>query len=532
MQDYRLRSTVPAYFQERVLTPEALSFVAHLHRSFNPQRQDLLIARKQRQESLRQGESFNFLSSTAEIRNASWQVASCPKDLLDRRVEITGPVEAKMMINALNSGAKVFMADFEDSCSPTWHNILCGQDNLQQALQRTLSFSSPEGKHYQLAPATQLATLVVRPRGLHLLEQNILVNESPVAAAFCDVALYLFHNHSHLQALQSAPYFYLPKLESHLEARLWNQVFIEAQKYLGLAQGSIRATVLIETLPAAFVMEEILWELKEHAAGLNAGRWDYIFSFIKNLQHTKNFILPDRKQVTMTAPFMRAYTQLLVQSCHKRGAHAIGGMSAFIPSRNNIQINTKAILAVQEDKEREANDGFDGTWVAHPDLVPIAQAIFDRKLGTAAHQKHHLAQSRDLPQPTALLNTHLADSYVSKEGIKENIYVSLYYLAKWLQGLGAVAIHHLMEDAATAEISRAQLWQWLHNTATLQDGSVFTPELYQQLKKEELKNLADANLSNLDQAVTLLDQLILNKTCEDFLTLRAYPYLEHHLSPS
>ena len=507
-----------------VLTFEALTFVRDLVREFRGRREDLIIWRHEREKIIRDGFLPDFLPETESVRRGDWQVASTPKDLLDRRVEITGPTDAKMMINALNSGAKVFMADFEDSLSPTWANVTEGQLNLKQAVRRTLSFENPEGKAYRLNP--EMATLVVRTRGWHLREKHVTVDGHAVSASLFDFALYLFHNADELLRRGSGPYFYLPKMESHLEARLWNDVFIFGQKYLGIPVGTIRATMLIETILAAFEMDEILYELREHAAALNAGRWDYIFSVIKKFRHTDAFTLPDRAAVTMTVPFMRAYTELLVKTCHKRGAHAIGGMSAFIPNRRDAAVTELALKKVTEDKEREAQDGFDGTWVAHPDLVPIAQAQFDKVLGTSPHQKFRLREDVSVAAAD-LLDFKIAGGTVDQHSIATNISVALQYLKSWLAGTGAVAIYNLMEDVATAEISRAQLWQWLHQGVVLPEGSVASPELYQRLKNEEIAKLAGSNAAEFKSAADILDGLVLSKDFTEFLTLRTYELLDH-----
>ncbi len=506
---------------ERVLTPEARAFVADLCRTFEPRRQALLTARAARWVRLRAGERPDFLPETRAIREAVWHVAPAPKDLEDRRVEITGPVDRKMIINALNSGAKVFMADLEDANSPTWHNVLEGQANLIDAVRRQIDFDSAEGKRYALAEQT--ATLVVRPRGWHLPEKHVTLDGQPISASLFDFALYFFHNAQELIARGSGPYFYLPKLESHLEARLWNDVFVHAQRALGIPEGTIRATVLIETILAAFEMEEILYELRHHAAGLNAGRWDYIFSLIKKLGHDPAFMLPDRAQVTMAQPFMRAYCQLLVTSCHKRHAHAMGGMSAFIPNRRDPEVNAIALAKVREDKEREAGDAFDGTWVAHPDLVPVAMEVFDDVLAGRPHQKDRWREDLGIGA-CELLDAHIEGGVVSEAGLRGNIHVALVYLAEWLAGRGAVPIHNLMEDAATAEIARAQLWQWVHLAAATVDGPVVSAELYQQLRDEEVRRLSGDG--RIPQAVELLDRLVLSKHFEEFLTIPAYALLE------
>ncbi|HEX5760941.1 MAG TPA: malate synthase A [Thermoanaerobaculia bacterium] len=504
---------------ERVLTPEALAFVAELQRRFGPEREALLQLRDKRLANLAAGGSFDFLVETRDVRAGAWMVPPAPADLEDRRVEITGPVERKMMINALNSGARVFMADFEDALSPTWANVVEGQANLQDAVRRTLAFTSPEGKEYRLAEKT--ATLLVRPRGWHLEERHALLDGAPVAASLWDFGLYFVHNAGELLARGSGPYFYLPKLESYREARLWNRVFEWAQEAAGVPRGSVRATVLIETLPAAFEMEEILHELGPHAAGLNAGRWDYIFSVLRKLGDRAP-LLPDRGQVTMEVPFMRAYTELLVATCHRRGAHAIGGMAAFIPNRRDPEVTAAALAKVREDKEREARDGFDGTWVAHPDLVPVALEVFDRVLGDRPHQKHRLREDVGVT-PEDLLDFRVEGGSISERGVRNNLTVALQYLDAWLRGTGAAAILNLMEDTATAEISRSQLWQWVRQEAELEDGRRLTSELYRQWRDEELARLQG---ERLDEAVELLDSLVLAAEYVPFLTLAASERLD------
>jgi malate synthase len=509
----------PGY--EHVLTPEALAFVAELERRFGPAREALLQRREERRARLKAGELPGFLPETEAVRKAAWQVARCPEDLRDRRVEITGPTDRKMLINALNSGAKVFMADLEDATSPTWANVVEGQANLMAAVRRTLRLETPD-KTYALKD--ELATLVVRPRGWHLEEKHVRLGGRPISGSLFDFGLYFFHNARHLIEHRSGPYFYLPKLESHLEARLWNDVFVFAQQALGIEQGSIRATVLIETILAAFEMEEILYELRDHAAGLNAGRWDYIFSFIKQLGHRPDMVLPDRAAVTMAVPFMRAYAQLLVKTCHARGAHAIGGMAAFIPSRKDAEVNARALARVQEDKERESKDGFDGTWVAHPDLVPVARAVFDGVLGTNPHQKDVMRPDVEVTAQQ-LLDVAIADAHVTEAGVRTNIEVALRYLAAWLDGLGAVAIHNLMEDAATAEISRAQLWQWLRHAVPLEDGQPLTPARLDALWQEELRELDVRQDGAYARAAELLRKLVFEPEFTAFLTLPAYEAL-------
>jgi malate synthase len=515
----------PTAQSERVLSPEALDFVAGLHREFNPRRFTLLRRRDERSARFREGELPDFLSETRAIREGDWRVAGTPDDLQDRRVEITGPVDRKMMINALNSGARVFMADLEDALSPSWQNVVDGQANLQDAVRRTIELKQDDGKEYRLDD--RIATLLVRPRGWHLPEKHVLVDGEPVSASLFDFGMFFFHNAREQLDRGTGPYFYLPKLENHLEARLWNDVFNRAQDELGIPRGSIRATVLIETILAAFEMEEILYELREHSAGFNAGRWDYIFSVIKKFSHRADFMLPDRGQVTMTVPFMRAYTELLVRTCHKRGAHAIGGMAAFIPNRRDPEVTEHALRKVREDKEREAGDGFDGTWVAHPDLVPVAMEVFDRVLGDQPHQKHRMREevrvgARDL------LSIPVPGGTISEQGIRNNINVGIQYVAAWLDGLGAVAIFNLMEDAATAEISRAQLWQWVHHGAELVDGRRVTAELYTQLREEELDGLEAerGEGTRFREAAELLDRLVLADEFEEFLTLPGYERLD------
>ncbi|HYX23782.1 MAG TPA: malate synthase A [Thermoanaerobaculia bacterium] len=507
--------------QDQILTPEALAFVAHLQRNLGAAREDLLERRARRLEDLSRGVGLGFLEHTESIRESPWQVAPSPPDLTDRRVEITGPVERKMMINALNSGASVFMADFEDALSPTWSNVIEGQANLIEAVRRRLAFTSPEGKEYRLNDRT--ATLLVRPRGWHLAERHLLVDGLPVSASLFDFGLYLFHNAGELLRRGTGPYFYLPKLESHTEAALWNQAFIAAQEYLSIPLGTIRATVLIETIPAAFEMEEILWELRDHAAGLNAGRWDYIFSIIRKFPRGQ--VLPDRSQLTMTVPFMQAYTDLLVATCHRRGAHAIGGMAAFIPSRRDEEVNRTALTKVREDKDRETGQGFDGTWVAHPDLVPVAKEIFDRRLGDRPHQKHVLRDDVEVTEDQ-LLDFRVNGGKITENGVRANVEIALQYLDSWLQGQGAVGIHNLMEDTATAEISRAQLWQWIWNDAVLDDGRQLTADLYRQIRDEELAALGGPGRGRLHDAAEILDGTVLSEDFVPFLTIPAYRYLD------
>jgi malate synthase len=493
---------------------------------FEQRRQQLLARRRDRQVELNSGKLPDFLAETAEVRHAEWAVAPIPADLRKRHVEITGPVDRKMIINALNSGADVFMADFEDSNSPTWDNCVAGQANLMDAVRDTITFTSPEGKVYRLNG--QRAVLMVRPRGWHLDEKHVLVHGRPVSASLFDFGLYFFHNARSLIESGTAPYFYLPKLESHLEARLWNDVFNWAQDQLQIPRGTIRATVLIETILAAFEMDEILYELRDHSAGLNCGRWDYIFSLIKKLSRNSKFVLSDRALVTMTTPFMHAYSLLAIKTCHRRGIHAIGGMAAQIPIKNNPAANDAALSKVREDKRREATDGHDGTWVAHPGLVPIAREQFD----AAVPHDHQLERLRDDVHLSALdlLNVQ-AEPVISEKGIRTNINVGICYLESWLRGQGCVPINNLMEDAATAEISRAQLWQWVHHKARMTDGRLVTLELVAQLMTEEMGELrADIGASRFDSgrfgdARDLFMQMTRSAECPEFLTSVAYELL-------
>jgi malate synthase len=504
---------------DEVLSTEALEFLAGLHRAFNGRRKDLLAARAERYAKLAAGGTLGFLDETREVRESDWQVAPPAPGLEDRRVEITGPTDRKMTINALNSGARVWLADFEDANTPLWENMVEGQLNLIDALDRRIDFTSAEGKRYQLAD--ELATIVVRPRGWHLTEKHVLVDGEPVSGSLFDFGLYLFHCGRRQLDAGKGPYFYLPKMESHLEARLWNDVFVHAQEALGIARGTIRATCLIETYPAAFEMEEILYELREHSAGLNAGRWDYIFSAIKKFRtRGEEFMLPDRVAVTMTVPFMRSYTELLVSTCHRRGAHAIGGMAAFIPSRRDPQVNEVALGKVREDKTREAGDGFDGSWVAHPDLVPVCKAVFDGVLGDRPNQ---LDKTRADVVVTAdqLLDVASTPGNVTLAGLRSNISVGIQYLASWLRGSGAVAIFNLMEDAATAEISRSQVWQWLHNSAVLDDGTRVTRELIDRIVDEEVAKLS-GDAAAYAEARALFVEVALADDFVEFLTLSAY----------
>jgi malate synthase len=494
---------------ERVLTADALDFLARLHREFEPRRQEILAARADRARRVAGGERLDFLEETRQVRESEWSVAAAPADLDDRRVEITGPADAKMTINALNSGAKVFMADFEDSLSPTWENVVAGQAAMQDAVRRTLSFTSPEGKEYTLGDA--LATLVVRPRGWHLVERHLEVDGQPMSGSLFDLGLYLLHNGMESLRRGSGPYFYLPKMQSHREARLWNDVFLWAQDVVGVPRGSIRATVLIETIWAAFEMDEILYELREHAAGLNAGRWDYIFSIIKAFSSApEQALLPDRAQVTMAVPFMRAYAQLLVKTCHRRGAHAMGGMSAFIPNRREPEVTENALAKVREDKEREATDGFDGTWVAHPDLVPVAMEIFDKALGDHQNQKYRQRQDLSVSADD-LLNFSIDGGQVTDAGLHTNVSVGVRYIDAWLRGTGAAAIDNLMEDAATAEISRSQVWQWL-KTGRFDEGRI--------------RAEVDALRTEHADAAALFEEVALSDEFVEFLTVPAYQRLD------
>ncbi len=507
---------------EEVLTPEALAFVEDLQRLFGARRDELLAARRTRRERIAAGERPAFLESTAEIRRAEWQVAAAPRDLRDRRVEITGPTSRKMAINALNSGARVWLADLEDANTPHWRNVVEGQVNLSDAVRRTIAFTSPEGKGYQLKDPDHLPVILPRPRGWHLDEAHLTLDGQPLVGALVDFGLYFFHNAAEQLSRGSGPYFYLPKMESHLEARLWNDVFCHAQHELGIPQGSVRATVLIETITAAFEMEEILWELRDHASGLNAGRWDYLFSIIKNFRDAEGFTLPDRSAITMRAPMMQAYADLLVQTCHKRGAFAMGGMAAFIPSRKDAAVNEAAFAKVREDKEREAQAGFDGSWVAHPDLVPVCAEIFDGVLDG----DNQVARQRDDVRVAArdLLAASATPGERTIDGLRLNINVGIAYVAAWLAGNGAAAIHNLMEDAATAEISRSQIWQWTHNAATLSTGETVTRGLVESVVKAEHAALREAGwyADHLDAARDIFVATALDDDFVEFLTLPAY----------
>ncbi|MCO6006361.1 malate synthase A [Actinoallomurus purpureus] len=512
---------------DEILTPEALGFLAALQREAGTRRDELLSRRAERQEEITRGGTLDFLPDTAGVRHDdSWRVAAPAPGLEDRRVEITGPTDRKMTINALNSGAKVWLADFEDANTPLWENMVGGQLNLRDALDRTIDFETG-GKSYRLKPDEELATIVVRPRGWHLDEKHVLVDGTRMSGSLFDFGLYFFHCARRQLAKGKGPYFYLPKMESHLEARLWNDVFNLAQDLLEIPRGTIRATVLIETIPAAFEMEEILYELRDHSAGLNAGRWDYLFSVIKKFRaRGRQFLLPERNAITMTAPFMRAYTELLVRTCHKRGAHAIGGMAAFIPSRRDEQVNKAAFEKVRTDKTRESGDGFDGSWVAHPDLVPICREIFDGVLGDRPNQIERLREDVSV-SASDLLAVDKTPGEITEAGLRGNISVGLQYIATWLGGNGAVAIFNLMEDAATAEISRSQIWQWLHNDVHLAEGQKVTTELVERIIEEELGRIRASYGDAFDEkrfaeAVSLFKEVALADDYADFLTLPAY----------
>ncbi len=512
---------------DEILTPEALGLIAELHRELGARRAELLAARDRREADLIAGGTLDFLPETKNIReDPTWRVAQPAPGLIDRRVEITGPTDKKMTVNALNSGAKVWLADFEDASSPLWGNVITGQLNLRDALDRTIDFAQG-GKEYKLRPDHELATIVPRPRGWHLDEKHIAVDGKRASGSLVDFALYMVTSAQRQLDKGKGPYFYLPKIESHLEARLWNDAFNLAQDRLGIPRGTIRATVLIETIPAAFEMEEILYELRDHSAGLNAGRWDYLFSIIKKFRtRGREFVLPDRNQVTMTAPFMRAYTELLVKTCHGRGAHAIGGMAAFIPSRRDPEVNEVALAKVRDDKTRESGDGFDGSWVAHPDLVPICREVFDSVLGTKPNQLDRLRDEVSV-SASDLLSVSETPGTITEAGLRNDISVGLQYLASWLAGNGAVAIFNLMEDAATAEIARSQVWQWLHNDILLEDGPKVTRDLVETIIDEELVKIREALGDNFDaerfgQATALFTAVALADNYSEFLTVPAY----------
>jgi malate synthase len=522
-------ATVTAPIEGRaaeVLTPEALAFLAELHRKFDARRLELLAARQVRQKRFDAGESPDFLAETKSVRDGDWRVAPIPADIQDRRVEITGPTDRKMIINALNCGAKVFMTDFEDANAPTWENMVEGQTNLIDLWAGKLSHVDPvSGKSYELNK--QRAVLMVRPRGWHLPERHVTVDGQPMSGSLVDFGLYFFHNAKATLAQGSGPYFYLPKMESHLEARLWNDVFVLAQERVGVPQGSIKATVLIETLPAAFEMDEIIYELREHMAGLNCGRWDYIFSYIKRLRRHPEALTPDRAVMGMGAAFLAAYSLKLIQTCHRRGAFAMGGMAAQIPVRGDPAVNEAAFAKVRTDKEREANNGHDGTWVAHPDLVPVAMEVFDRVMpgpNQLAKLREDVAISRE-----QMLKVH--DGERTEQGLRENIRVGVQYIEAWLRGRGAVPLYNLMEDAATAEISRTQIWQWVQQGAKLSDGRVVTPELFKGVLDEEMATLkqtlgAPFEAGRFAEAIKLFADMSLSPECEEFLTLPAYEVLE------
>jgi len=509
---------------EEILTPQALTLVAELQRRFNAQRHSLLEQRSDAQQALAQKGEIDFLAETSAIRQGDWTVAPLPQDLQDRRVEITGPVDRKMVINALNSGAKVFMADFEDSNSPTWENNIQGQINLRDAVNRTITFKDErKGKFYTLNE--EVATLMVRPRGWHLTDKHILVDGQEVSGSIMDFALYLFHNAHTLLARSSGPYFYLPKLESYLEARLWNEIFVHAQSKMGLPLGTIKATVLVETLPAAFQLHEILFELRDHSAGLNCGRWDYIFSFIKKFGGREEFLMPNRDQITMTVPFMEAYTSLVIQTCHRRNVHAMGGMAAQIPIKNDPEANQQALDKVAADKEREAKAGHDGTWVAHPGLVPIAYERFDAYMPDA-NQIHRKREDVNVSAQDLIA---IPEGNITEEGLRKNIDVGIQYIEAWLRGNGCVPIYNLMEDAATAEISRTQVWQWIkHPKAKLEDGREINLDLYRELFTDQLSQLRNRvgeetfNQGKFEEAARLFDELVVADELEEFLTLKAY----------
>ncbi|WP_170109480.1 malate synthase A [Melghirimyces profundicolus] len=525
-KDVEVKGEITGEFGE-ILTPEALEFVAKLARNFTDDRDRLLHNRERRQKEIDEGRGPGFRKETEEIRNRSWSIDPVPYDLRDRRVEITGPAsDRKMVINALNSGAKVFMADFEDANSPTWENCIQGQINMRDAVNGTIRFINPDGKRYQLKEKP--AVLLIRPRGWHLDEKHVTVDGRPVPGGLFDFGLYFFHNAKPLLKKGSGPYFYLPKLENHLEARLWNDVFLFAQKELKIAPGTIKATVLIETITAAFEMDEILYELKEHSAGLNCGRWDYIFSCIKRFRNRPEVILPDRSLVTMTVPFMRAYTLLAVQTCHKRNAHCIGGMAAQIPVRNDPEANEAALSKVRADKEREALDGHDGTWVAHPALVPVAKEVFDK------HMLHpnQIDKKRGDVEVTAKDLCQVPEGPITEEGLRQNVSVGIQYMEAWLRGYGAVGINHLMEDAATAEISRAQVWQWIrHPKGVLEDGRRVTVDLFRRTVEEELEKIRETigeerfSAGRFTEAKDLFDALTVSDEFVEFLTLPGYERL-------
>ncbi len=515
---------VPAECEE-ILSPEAVALVVELHRKYNGRRKELLDLRVRRQEAIDGGQLPDFLPETESIRKSDYTVAPIPRDLTDRRVEITGPVDRKMVINALNSGANVFMADFEDSNAPTWYNNITGQVNVRDAVRGTIQYASPEGKEYKLNP--NIATLVVRPRGWHLVEKHFQVDGEPISGSLFDFGLFFFHNAKALLAKGSGPYFYLPKIQSHLEARLWNDVFVYAQQRCGVPQGSIRATVLIETILAAFEMDEILWELRDHSSGLNCGRWDYIFSFIKVFRNQPQFVMPDRSTVTMDKHFLKSYVDLLIQTCHRRGIHAMGGMAPQIPIKNNPAANDAAMERVRQDKLREVRAGHDGTWVAHPGLVPIAKEIFDLHMKTP----NQIYLKREDVHVTAADLLKVPEGQITEQGMRLNVDVGIQYLESWLRGSGCVPIYNLMEDAATAEISRTQVWQWMHHDARLNDGRRVTGAMIRDTINAQLPHIksvvgeARYNQGKFPQAAQLFENMMVSNDCKEFLTLEAYRYL-------
>jgi malate synthase len=523
-----LQGSTEASFDE-ILSPNALEFVSELHAEFEERRQELLRAREERRTRLAEGEMLDFLPETQEIREGDWTVAPVPEALQQRWVEITGPTDRKLVINALNSGADGFMADFEDANTPTWHNMVQGQINVRDAIMGTITYDGSDGRHYELDDDP--ATLLVRPRGWHLPERHIRIDDDPISGSLFDFGMFFFNSGPPLIASGLAPFLYLPKMESHLEARLWNDVFSYAEDRVGMERGTIKATVLIETLPAAFEMDEILYELRDHSAGLNAGRWDYIFSAIKCFPDRREMVLPDRGDVTMTVPFMHAYADLLAATCHKRGAHAMGGMAALIPSRRDEEANEKALAGVREDKEREAGQGYDGTWVAHPDLVPVAREVFEKGLGGAPNQ---LSKQRPDVSVGAsdLLSLPETPGQITEAGLRTDVNVGFQYLSFWLGGHGAAAINSLMEDAATAEISRSQIWQWVHHGVQLEDGRTVTAELMRQLLDEETAKIRDEvgeetwQAGRPDETRAIFERVALSEPLAPFLTLEAYEYID------
>ncbi|WP_226345843.1 malate synthase A [Agilicoccus flavus] len=524
-----IRTPTPALGQDEILTPEALEFVAQLHQVAAGRRYELLRERERRTRAILDGTDPSFARETARVRaDDSWRVAPPAPGLEDRRVEITGPTSRKMTINAMNSGAKVWLADLEDASTPSWDNVIGGQLNLRDAVRGECEFTSPDGKEYRVT-AERTPTIVVRPRGWHLDEAHLELHGRPLVGGIVDAGLYLFHNAHELIARGRGPYFYLPKTESHLEARLWNDVFVRAQELLGLPRGTIRATVLIETITAAYEMEEILYELREHSSGLNAGRWDYIFSVIKNFRERgEDFVLPDRAQVTMTTPFMRCYTEQLVRACHRRGAHAIGGMAAFIPNRRDPEATEAALEKVRADKSREAADGFDGSWVAHPDLVPVCADAFDAVLGDRPHQVDRLREDVEVDGP-GLIDLTIPGGRVTETGLRLNVEVGMRYVESWLRGNGAAAIHNLMEDAATAEISRSQVWQWIRTGTRTDEGRIVTREWVEQIVAEEFAGVERTEGDRFDDARAVFEEVALGEDYPAFLTLPAY---ERFLAPA